>query len=122
MEKGNEKHEAIGKHLLLDLAECDSFILNDLSALMYIMKVASFKARAKVVGKRFKIFYPQGISLVLLLAESHLSIHTYPELGVAFVDFFTCGDVSNPELSIKYIIRELHAKRFEKRIIERSIK
>jgi len=116
-----ENHLAKGKHILLDLGECDKFILNDLTELLHILKTACFKSKAKIVGKRFKIFQPQGISIIFLLAESHVSIHTYPESGKAFVDFFTCGDEGFPEIGCNLIIDRLKANKIEKRIIERVI-
>jgi S-adenosylmethionine decarboxylase proenzyme len=63
-----------------------------LTALLYSLELAVAAAGATIVGRSLHRFYPQGCSCVVVLKESHFSIHTYPEHGVYMADFFTCGD------------------------------
>jgi S-adenosylmethionine decarboxylase len=101
---------ALGKHLLLELNNCDHELLNDKE---YLRKTLSDVARqigATVVDDSFYQFTPQGISGVVIIAESHISIHTWPEHNYAAIDVFTCGDVINPKDAIKPLIERLKAK------------
>jgi S-adenosylmethionine decarboxylase len=86
----------VGQHLLLAYEECDTD-LDDLAALEKFMTEAVGASGATVRGRAVTRFEPQGASLVLLLSESHASIHTYPEFRSAFVDIFTCGTECKPE-------------------------
>ncbi len=101
---------ALGKHLLLELKDCDREVLNDLSFLKSLMLAAASEAKATVLGESFHQFNPQGVSGVVIIAESHLFIHTWPECGYAAVDIFTCGNFVQPEKAARQIIRELGAK------------
>lgn len=80
-----------GRHFLATYIECDAAALSDRAALGAALTNAAQAAGAKVLGRSEHAFDPEGYSAVLLLAESHASIHTYPETGCCFVDFFTCG-------------------------------
>jgi len=101
---------ALGKHLLLELKDCDKEVLNDLSFLRGILLAAAGEAGATVLGESFHQFNPQGVSGVVIIAESHLFIHTWPEYGYAAVDIFTCGDSVQPERAVEILIRKLGAK------------
>lgn len=86
---------ALGQHLLLDLWGVGS-LLDDADALRRHLEAAARAGGATVVESRFHRFSPQGVSGVVILAESHLALHTWPENDFAAVDVFTCGD---PELT-----------------------
>jgi len=81
-----------GRHLLVEYHGCDTRFLDDFSKLESAMVAAAEAAGATVVAKAFHRFAPQGVSGVVVIEESHLSIHTWPEYGYAAVDFYTCGD------------------------------
>ncbi|MDX1389205.1 MAG: adenosylmethionine decarboxylase [Acidobacteriota bacterium] len=81
-----------GRHLLVEYSGCDAGILNDPKGLEALMKRGVVAARATTLGTIFRRFAPQGVSGVVVLEESHFSIHTWPEYGYAAVDFYTCGD------------------------------
>ncbi|MCX5996522.1 MAG: adenosylmethionine decarboxylase [Chloroflexi bacterium] len=101
--------EALGKHLLLELIDCDAGLLNDIE---YLRKVVFDTARqigATAIKDSFYQFTPQGVSGVLIIAESHISIHTWPEYSFAAVDVFTCGDVIDPKNAIKPFVEKLKA-------------
>ena len=101
---------ALGKHLLLELKDCDKEVLDDLSFLKGILLAAAGEAGAMVLGESFHQFSPQGVSGVVMIAESHLVIHTWPEYGYAAVDIFTCGDSVQPGKAAEILIRKLGAK------------
>lgn len=101
---------ALGRHLLLELKDCNREVLNDLDFIQDVLPAAAREAGAEVLGKSFHQFSPQGVSGVVVIAESHLSIHTWPEFGYAAVDIFTCGNSVQPERAAQILIRELGAK------------
>ena len=111
----------LGTHLLLDIKGCsfdnlnnEIFIKRTLLELAEIgnMTVLFYK------GHRFK---PQGVTAFLLLAESHISIHTWPEKGIATIDYYTCNVVSHIEAVEKCIVERLHPTDVNHKIIERQI-
>ncbi len=112
---------ALGKHLLLELKDCDSEVLNDLDFLKGILMTAASEAGATVLGESFHQFAPQGVSGVVIIAESHLFIHTWPECGYAAVDIFTCGNSVKPEKAAQVLIREIGAKNHSILEIQRGI-
>ena len=101
---------ALGKHLLLELKDCDKEILNDLDSLKGALRTAANDAGATVLEESFHRFNPHGISGVVIIAESHLFIHTWPEYGYAAADIFTCGDSVQPEKAAETLISKLGAK------------
>jgi S-adenosylmethionine decarboxylase len=112
---------ALGKHLLLELKDCDREVLNDLGFLKSILLAAASEAGATVLGESFHQFNPHGVSGVVTIAESHLFIHTWPEYGYAAADIFTCGDSVQPEKAAQKLIRELGAKSHSILEIQRGI-
>lgn len=101
---------ALGKHLLLELRDCNREVLNDLSFLQNALVSAAQQAGATVLAKHFHRFAPQGVSGAVLISESHLALHTWPEHGYAAVDIFTCGDSVNSELAAELLIKSLECK------------
>lgn len=91
----------LGKHLIVELYECDREIINDLRAVEKIMIEAAVSAKATVVEHRFHKFAPHGISGVLIIAESHFAIHTWPEFGYCAVDIFTCGNLTDNSAALE---------------------
>jgi S-adenosylmethionine decarboxylase len=101
---------ALGKHLLLELNDCDRAILNDIGILRDILLSAAIECGATVLGDSFHQFSPCGVSGVVIIAESHITIHTWPEHGYAAADIFTCGTTVQPDKAADVIIERLHAK------------
>ena len=108
------------KHLLLELYRCDSEKLNDESFLRCVLNRASKLANATVLNLISNKFEPQGVTAIALLAESHISIHTWPESNYSAVDIFTCGQNMMPDLASQYLIESLMAKEHSLRVIERN--
>ena len=108
------------KHLLLELYKCDCEKLNDESFLRCSLNRAAKLANATVLILISNKFEPQGVTAIALLAESHISIHTWPESNYSAVDIFTCGQNMMPELASQYLIESLIAKEHSLRVIERN--
>ena len=92
-----------GRHVTMDLREVAFEKLNDLQFLKEAMLEAATRCGATVVGESFIQFSPQGVTGVLVLSESHLSIHTYPEEGFAAIDCYTCGYTVDPEVACDHM-------------------
>lgn len=97
------KQVHLGQHVLAEFFECDPNILNNLNLVEKLMVEAALECGATIVQKCFHMFNPYGVSGVVIIAESHLAIHTWPELGYAAVDLFTCGDKCDPKVSYEYL-------------------
>ena len=108
------------KHLLLELYRCDSEKLNDESFLRCTLNRSAKLAKATVLNLISNKFDPQGVTAIALLAESHISIHTWPESNYSAVDIFTCGQNMIPELASQYLIEALKAEEHYLRVIERN--
>ena len=108
------------KHLLLELYRCDYEKLNDESFLRCTLNRAAKLAKATVLNLISNKFEPQGVTAIALLAESHISIHTWPESNYSAVDIFTCGQNMLPELASQYLIEILKAEEHSLRVIERN--
>ena len=97
--------------MLLELYDCDPEAINSLDVVKASMVEAARRAQATIVDVVFHEFSPVGISGVVVIAESHLAIHTWPEHRYAAVDVFSCGDVLQPELAADYLVEQLGAAR-----------
>jgi S-adenosylmethionine decarboxylase len=102
--------KALGIHLLIELWSCNRQKIDNLDYLEKIMAQAAEVAGATVLKTAFQDFNPQGVSGVVVIAESHLTIHTWPEYGYAAVDIFTCGDLIKPEVAAQYLIERFDCK------------
>lgn len=89
-------HLAYGRHVLADIADTSAALLNDGYALAASLTDAAVAEGATVLGTIEHAFEPSGVTILLLLAESHISLHTYPNEGRAFFDAFTCGERCEP--------------------------
>lgn len=101
--------ETVGKHCILELYGCDSAKLDDEVFLRDTITAAAKRAGATLLNLITHRFEPQGVTGLALLAESHISIHTWPESGYAAVDVFTCGDHTMPEKACAVLAAELSA-------------
>ncbi|WP_456399138.1 adenosylmethionine decarboxylase [Mesoaciditoga sp.] len=103
--------KSLGRHLLVEFYDCDKEILDDVAAIEDHMRAAARKANSTIVNSTFHRFSPYGVSGVVVIAESHLSIHTWPEYGYAAVDLFTCGESVDPWKAFEYLKDVLKSKR-----------
>ncbi|MGR6836273.1 adenosylmethionine decarboxylase [Syntrophomonas erecta] len=102
--------QSLGRHVLAEIYGCRFEVLNDIKKVEDIMINAALEAGAEVREFVFHKFSPQGVSGVVVISESHLAIHTWPELGYAAVDVFTCGEKVNPWDACNYLAEMFGAK------------
>jgi S-adenosylmethionine decarboxylase len=102
--------KALGRHIVCELSGCDPALLSDVDGIHAMMVTAAKAARATVMESAFHRFEPQGVSGTVILAESHLSIHTWPEKAYAAMDFYTCGEHTDPWLACEHAAKALAAK------------
>ena len=91
------------RHILFTLKGCNAELLNDESFVRDTVYQASIKCKSSLLALHSHKFDPQGVTCVALLAESHISIHTWPENGMAVCDVFTCGDHTVPRAAVTYM-------------------
>lgn len=113
--------KALGRHVLAEIYGCKFDILNDLKRVEDNMITAALEAGAEVREYVFHKFSPQGVSGVVVISESHLAIHTWPELGYAAVDVFTCGDNVNPWDACNFLVDRFEAGHMTATEIKRGI-
>jgi len=112
---------ALGRHVLAEFYGCPKEILGNLEQIKQHMTQAALEAGAEVKETIFHQFSPQGVSGVVVISESHLAIHSWPEYGYAAVDVFTCGQAVNPWESCNYLKEALSAQNMSAREIKRGI-
>ncbi len=102
--------KALGTHLIVELYECDPEFINDSDTLKEVLLEAVKRSGAQIITPVFHQFSPCGVSGVVVIAESHFSIHTWPEYGYCALDIFTCGDAIDSETALQYMKQVLHAQ------------
>lgn len=119
--QNGKKQIHLGQHVLAEFFECDPNILNNVNMVEKLMVEAALECGATIVQKCFHMFNPYGVSGVVIIAESHLAIHTWPELGYAAVDLFTCGDKCDPKVSYEYLKKMFNSKNAKYQELKRGI-
>lgn len=104
--------ESLGRHCILNLEGCSFQDLNDHDYIVEIIQESAKASGATILKTVSHKFYPQGITALCLLSESHISIHTYPELGKCFADVYTCGS-PDPKLGCDYMIDKLKPSNYK---------
>ncbi|MGI5876956.1 MAG: adenosylmethionine decarboxylase [Dethiobacteria bacterium] len=112
---------ALGRHVLAEFHDCSSEILNDPTKIEEMMVKAAMEAGAEVLEVVFHQFAPQGVSGVVVISESHLAIHTWPEYRYAAVDVFTCGNTVDPWVSCNYLKKQFEANCMVAKEMKRGI-
>ncbi|PLR98106.1 adenosylmethionine decarboxylase [Bacillus sp. T33-2] len=112
--------ETMGRHVIAELWGCDFDKLNDIDQIERIFVGAALKSGAEIREVAFHKFAPQGVSGMVIISESHLSIHSFPEHGYASIDVYTCGDL-NPNIAADYIAEALGAQTRENIEIPRGM-
>tara|TARA_B100000686_G_C16206278_1_gene673115 strand:- start:183 stop:581 length:399 start_codon:yes stop_codon:yes gene_type:complete len=105
--------KTLGKHMLLEFHECDFDKLDDESYISVVLNEAAKIAQATILNSSFHRFQPQGVSGVVMIAESHISIHTWPEHLYAAVDLFSCSEDLLMNRAKDYLIRAFGASSVE---------
>lgn len=112
---------SLGQHILVEYHGCNADILNDSQYLETIMVEAANKAEATIIKSVFHQFSPQGASGVVVIAESHFAIHTWPEHQYAAVDLFTCNDQMNYKAAYDHLVEKLGASKHDYKVVKRGL-
>ena len=110
-----------GRHLILDLYDCNQEILNDYEELQRLLEASLVMAKANVLRIFGEKFEPQGVTLLALLSESHASIHTWPCERYCAIDLYTCGDKTETHKAAEFLKEKLKAKECEQKEIQRKV-
>jgi S-adenosylmethionine decarboxylase len=102
--------KSLGNHLIIELYDCKSEIINDLHKVEDILMESVNISGAEIITPVFHKFNPHGVSGVVVIAESHFSIHTWPEYGYCAVDIFTCGDTIDSQKALTFMKKAFEAK------------
>jgi S-adenosylmethionine decarboxylase proenzyme len=112
--------DTFARHLLCEYRGCDPRVLDDVARIEALLRAAAAAAGATVVDARMRRFTPQGVSGVLVIEESHLAIHTWPEADYAAADLYTCGQC-DPWAAHRVLVDGLRAKEQEALLVERGL-
>lgn len=110
LKKTKNEDYALGKHLTIEFYDCDSRLLADPSYMEQVFVDAAKKSGATVIKAEFHHFEPQGVSGIVIIAESHFSVHAWPEHDYAAVDIFTCGENINFDTAIETLKQSLKSE------------
>jgi S-adenosylmethionine decarboxylase len=113
--------DTMGRHVISELWGCDSEKLNDMNFIEQLFVEAALKAGAEIREVAFHKFAPHGVSGVVIISESHLTIHSFPEHGYASIDVYTCGDRIDPNVAADYISEALGATKRENLEVPRGM-
>lgn len=113
--------QALGRHILVEFFQCDQDYLNDVDHIRKIMIQATKDCGATMVTENFHHFSPHGVSGVIVIAESHLTIHTWPEHGYAAVDLFTCGETVDPWIAFDVLKEGLKSQEYTYNELKRGL-
>lgn len=111
----------LGTHIIAELSHCRPEPLADLDGVREAMVQAALEAGAQVREAAFHRFTPNGVSGVVVIAESHLSIHTWPDLGYAAIDLYTCGEGTDPWKACDYLARHFQSRTVRTTVLERGL-
>ena len=109
---------SMGKHLLLEVYDVDFEAINDVESLQNTMIKGINRAKMTILNTFSHCFVPQGCTIVIALAESHVSCHTWPENGCLAIDVYTCGE-GNPKLIAIELLKYLNSDNYSIREINR---
>lgn len=118
--------DTIGTHLLLEYWGCEAMVLSNVDEIELLMRHSAVEAGGTIVTSAFHKFDPTegeqipGVTGVVVIGESHLSIHTWPEKGYAAVDVFTCGKSCNPHKARRILKKGLGAFSEEPLVVTRG--
>lgn len=113
--------KSLGKHLIVELYDCDFDLINDVSQVEKILVEAVAISKATIVQPVFHQFSPHGVSGVVVIAESHFTIHTWPEYGYCALDIFTCGELIDSDASLEYLKQAFKAGSLSVMEIKRGV-
>lgn len=113
--------KALGYHILLEFYNCDKKALNSRKLIESTLMEAARRSKAHIVQSVFHQFNPHGVSGVVVISESHFSVHTWPEYGYAAVDLFSCGESIDYNVAMNYIAEKLKSKHVTSVALQRGL-
>jgi S-adenosylmethionine decarboxylase len=113
--------KALGHHILLELSQCNPKVLCSLTKVREYIVEAAKRANTQIKEVALHKFTPQGVSGVVVIAESHLSIHTWPEFQYAAIDIYTCGESADPWKACEFLAEVFQARQIVQTVVERGI-
>lgn len=113
------KKTTLGIHIFLNLFDCNRDLLKKVPFVKDILDRAVVESGLNKVGESFHQFEPYGVTGVLLLSESHICIHTWPELNTAVIDVFCCSNEERAQLVVEFLVKMFSAKQFEQQVFYR---
>lgn len=113
--------KSLGRHLILELFDCPAALLDDPRHVADTMTEAVNRSGATLIKPFFHQFAPQGVSGVIIISESHFTIHTWPEFGYAAVDVFTCGDVIDMSVAAESLRKGFAAGSMQRMMLSRGM-
>jgi len=111
---------SLGRHLFAELYGCDRAALDDVAVIVELAKKAVIASHGTILGVQSHAFEPQGVTALIMIAESHLALHTWPEHAYLAFDYFTCGDRIDPDVALRTLLDALKPARWESRLVERG--
>lgn len=115
------EHSTFGRHVTADVWGVDFDVLNNADLLEVHLVEAAEACGATVLSMQSRQFEPQGATVLVMLSESHLSIHTYPERGFAAIDCYTCGEMVEPQLAVDYLVSVLQPEKIYAKQLVRGL-
>ncbi|CAM4335764.1 MAG: adenosylmethionine decarboxylase [Paenibacillus macerans] len=115
------EHSTFGRHVAADVWGVDFDVLNNADLLEAHLVEAAEACGATVLSIQSRQFEPQGATVLVMLSESHLSIHTYPERGFAAIDCYTCGEMVEPGLAVDYLVSVLQPEKIYAKQLVRGL-
>lgn len=112
---------SLGRQIIAEFYDCDPSLLDSVEHIAKTMREAALKAGATIVTETFHRFSPYGVSGAIIIAESHLAIHTWPEHGYAAVDLFTCGSTVRTEAALQHLRLGLKARHISTLELKRGL-
>ncbi len=113
--------QSLGSHLIVELYECDPVAINDCQFVQQTLDEAVDLSGAKRVQSLIHEFNPHGVSGVIVIEESHFTVHTWPEYGYCALDIFTCGHLINNYSALQHILKQFKAKNYSVSEIKRGL-
>ncbi len=113
--------DSLGRHILVEFYHCSQDVLNNVQQVREMMLEATHRSGATMVTENFHHFSPYGVSGVVVIAESHLTIHTWPEYSYAAVDLFTCGETVDPWVAFDILKKGLECQETQYNELRRGI-
>ncbi|MFN3604828.1 MAG: adenosylmethionine decarboxylase [Leptonema sp. (in: bacteria)] len=113
--------DPLGIHYIIEMYGCEPQKLDNLETIKQALNISAEIAGATIISSKFHKFSPQGVSGVVVIAESHLSIHTWPELGYAALDLYTCNLKMNISKAVKFLKKTFNPEEVIIKYLERGI-